>query len=338
MPISRALIQHTIRQAAPSERAKWYETHISWILLLGEEAYKIKKPVNLDFLDMRCQEERRALCYAETQLNRRLAPEIYLGVVPVFLTAGVLTFGQGEKMMDYAVHMRRLDPIMHAPNMLGKTSLCADRWQKTGYQLADFQSSAKVSQPRPPYKPPHEMWTWSALRPQIQAQLGSSICQLTDSLPQWMDREWTRLAGEVHSRGQSGMIRDGHGDLHLGNIFLYEQPIFFDCLEFDTRLRQIDVGDELAFLIMDLEAHQAWEEAEQVRIGYGLHPASRMPSERLFRYYKMYRAGIRAKVQLLTSRHSDEPGQQEASLEQVMRYLNLMDLYRRTSVKQLHPA
>jgi aminoglycoside phosphotransferase family enzyme/predicted kinase len=285
----------------PADAVEVVETHISWVLLAGEFAYKIKKPVRLAFLDFSTLEARRKFCEEELRLNRRTAPDLYLDVQPIVRQRGVFAFGAAGAPVEYAVRMRRFPPGALAENLAARGELGPGRIDAMAAVLAAFHGAAPRAGAADGYGTAAQV---------VAPALGNfdQIAALSADpgaaarlrrLRDWTGAEAARLAGLFAERRATGCIRECHGDLHLGNIaFLDGHPVPFDCIEFDPALRWIDVMSEVAFLVMDLQAHglaplgwrvlNAWLEATGDYAGIGV-----------LRYYLVYRAMVRAKIAAL---------------------------------------
>ncbi len=292
-------------QAAPAE---WVETHISWVVLTSEFAFKIKKPVQFPFLDFSTAEKRKFFCREELRLNRRLAPDMYLDVLPIYLTKdGVPAISQTvhEGMpLDYAVWMKRMDNSRQMDLLLRQNAVSATDMADMARILARFHHVAVLPRSAVPYKPGDNRADFDDL-----FRLEGVCAQLLglaaiDTLEAWRQKVAAFLdhhEKRLHERAVNGFWVDGHGDLHARNIFLLpEGPVVFDCIEFNPHFRQLDILNELAFLCMDLEAGGHRELAETFMEKYSqLWRCIECPEdEQLFLYFKAYRANVRLKVAL----------------------------------------
>jgi aminoglycoside phosphotransferase family enzyme len=308
------------------------ETHISHVLLAGDFAYKLKKPLDLGFLDFSTLERRRHCCEEELRLNRRLAPDLYLGVVPIIGSAGsprVQTDGQsGGAVLEYAVRMRRFAQSA----LLNRRALDPGLVDRLADRIAAFH--ARI----PPAARDSAFGTPSAvLAPMIEnlrhvrhAAERADRLVVIDRIESWTRRRWAELTPILESRREEGRVRECHGDMHRGNIALVDgEPVIFDALEFNPALRWIDTASELAFLLMDLE--EAGEQASARRLlnrylelggDYGALP--------LLDFYKVYRAMVRAKVLAIRLGQPDlSPEEEHADRESCARYLSLAESYTR---------
>lgn len=283
-------------------RARVVETHVSWVLLARGFAFKIKKPVRFSFLDFGTLERRRHYCGREVELNRRLT-DIYLDVVPICRDAGLLVLGgQAEPPLEYAVRMRRLDPAFDMGRMLARGQVTAGRIEELAHVLAAFHArAATVRRPFDTGRMQRDFDDLGSVTESIRRRLGADYAVVCQSAIDCGGAFLARSGALLDARVAGGCRRDLHGDFHAGNVFLAAPPVIFDCIEFNDGMREIDILDEVAFMCMDLEAagrpdlagHFAG--AYLARMGLGLSDDERA----LFRYFKLYRAGVRAKVTAL---------------------------------------
>ncbi|MGV3492845.1 MAG: AAA family ATPase [Ramlibacter sp.] len=232
--------------------AELRETHISWILLTREHAYKLKKPLRLPFLDYSTPALRAHWCAEEVRLNQRLAPALYLGVVRITGTPDApCVEGEGD-ILDHAVHMRRFPDGALFSERLAAGTLAADAVDRLADRLARFHAQAPACTEAPA----------AHLEQRAAAALAGAASLLASGERQAL-QEWIALQGaEVlplwSQRRARGRARDGHGDLHLANLLeLDGEPTAFDCIEFDADLRRIDVIEDAAFTLMDFAARGA---------------------------------------------------------------------------------
>jgi aminoglycoside phosphotransferase family enzyme/predicted kinase len=251
---ARALVDALLRRLqARHGEVPLIETHISWVLLAGEHAYKLKKPLALDFLDFSTLARRRAACADELRLNRRLAPSVYLGVVPIRAgPRGPSLHGRGP-VVEVAVKMRRFAPRALASERLADGRLTAADLAGFGQRLAAFHARAAAA-------PPGSDWGSAervrAVALQAAAGLTAQLGPASGApLHDWLCAQAARLQAHWQARQAGARVREGHGDLHLDNlVWMDEALIAFDCLEFDPALRWIDVASDAGFLLMDLMA------------------------------------------------------------------------------------
>lgn len=228
------------------------ETHISWVLLTGSYAYKVKKPVNLGFVDFSSLQKRRHFCQEELRLNQRLAPELYLAVVEIHGPAEQATVGGAGPLIDVAVRMRQFDPKGLLAHALSAELVSAEQFELFADRLAAFHAKAAVAPPEGPFGTPDAVVAPAMANLEVLRRF--HLVDPQDSLHAWTHREAERLGPHFSRRLLQGRVREGHGDLHLGNLVLHqEEVVAFDCLEFNAALRWIDVLSDVAFLAMNLQ-------------------------------------------------------------------------------------
>ena len=268
------------------------ETHISWVLLTGDYAYKIKKPVKLHFLDFSSLPLRLAACQDELQLNHRFAPELYLGVVPIVGSADAPQMDGVGTPFDYAVKMRQFPAAQQLDLLLVSGHLAMRDLENFGRSLAALHASL----------PTVPMTADFGDAPQIQAPLGESLRDLKQgaengdlhnalqTIGDWSVLRYTALLSAFGSRKLAGRVRECHGDLHLANLVNLDRGIVpFDCIEFSAGLRSIDVFCDAAFLVMDLIYRGHAELAYAFLNGY-IEEGGDYDGLRTLHYYLVYRA------------------------------------------------
>jgi hypothetical protein len=280
----------------PADAPRLIETHISWVILAGEFAYKIKKPLDLGFLDFSSLEKRRHFCEEEIRLNRRLAPDIYLAVVPIAdAPDGPRVEGDGP-VLEWAVKMRAFPADATLDR---EAEVSAEQIDAIAEQIATFHANIAIAPAESAYGKPE-----TVIEPvmvnftQLRALLGANgeINPRIDTLQTWSSAEGERLAAHFAARKASGFVRECHGDLHLGNIAWAEnKPLIFDALEFNPALRHIDVISEIAFLSMDLR-HRARPDLAWRLLDRYLEHTGDIDGTTALAYYQVYRAMVRAKV------------------------------------------
>jgi len=282
----------------PAREVDLIETHISWVLLAGEYAYKVKKPVRLAFLDFSTLEARRRYCDEELRLNRRTAPELYLEVVPIVQTARGFAISAPGEPVEYAVKMRRFGAEALADDMARRGALGPAQADAIAEALAEFHASAPRARPGDAYGAPSGVAAPAIENFDQIAALGAepAAAARLDRLRAWTAGESRRLEGVFASRKAAGRVRECHGDLHLGNIaFIDGRAVPFDCIEFDPALRWIDVMSEVAFLVMDLLAHRLAGAAWRL-LNHWLEASGDYEGVAVLRFYLVYRAMVRAKI------------------------------------------
>lgn len=277
------------------------ETHISWVFLVGEYAYKIKKPLDLGFLDFSTLERRRFFCEEEVRLNSRTASGLYLGVARIVATRDGLRVngveGTGEPI-EYAVKMRRFPQDALADSMARRGAFGAAEADAVAEVVAAFHATLPPAPKDSDYGSPARVTAPAVQNFDQLDPLATSAGERgrLRELRDWTSREGSRLREVLTARKRDGFVRECHGDLHLGNIvFLDGRPTPFDGIEFDPELRWIDVVNEVAFLVMDLLAHRLDEAAWRLLNAY-LEATGDYGGVRVLRYYLVYRAMVRAKI------------------------------------------
>lgn len=279
--------------------AELVETHISWVLLDGRQAWKIKKPVNLGFLDFRDRVTRQRLCLEELRLNRRLAPSLYLDVVAIRGTPTEPRLEGDGAAIDYAVRMKQFPSGALLIERLQAGTLKPAHLDQLAQRLARFHAAADVAPASSTFGTPSliEGTTLSVLDGLSQRGCGADCARLR----QWVLAQGKRLHPIWMQRKAGGRIREGHGDLHLANAVVLspdevqEDVTAFDCLEFDPALRWIDVLSDIAFLMMDLMAHSRSDWAFRFLNVY-LDASGDQAGLPVLRYYLVYRALVRALI------------------------------------------
>ena len=285
----------------PVARIEVLETHISWVILTGRYAYKLKKPVNLGFLDFSTLEARRHYCEEELRLNRRSAPSLYETVVKITGSANNPRIGGDGAAIEYAVKMREFPQSALASRLLEAGALTAAHIDALATRIAAFHAQTGVAacgcpdgSPEAVIAPAHDNFTALAtLLPDAADQ--ARICALRIWTDQEFHARWTRFG----ARQTAGHVRECHGDLHLGNIVMLDGELTpFDCIEFNPALRWIDVMSEVAFLVMDLIDCGRTDFANRFLNAY-LEAGGGYEGLDLLHFYWVYRALVRAKVHAL---------------------------------------
>lgn len=324
----------------PGEKVETIETHISWILLAGDNAYKFKRPVQLSFADFTTLDLRRHYCQEELRLNRRLAPELYLEVLPLSQTAaGLRINGQGEPC-EYALRMKRFPSQALLTHALAAGRVTPAMFDQLAADLADFHVRCTPARQDDEYGDSAGIaarvrGVWSevaAFAPQLDR------ADAVGRLGQWLDERFAALTGQFALRKRQGKVREGHGDLHCGNLVLLDGRIVpFDCIDFNADLRWIDVLSDAAFAVMDLERHGRRDLAFRLLNGYLEHGGDYQGLP-VLPYYLVYRALVRAAVAGIRLRQeqcerSPEPAGENLARKQrdIQAYVDLAADYARRS-------
>jgi hypothetical protein len=301
------------------------ETHISWVLLAGRYAYKIKKALDLGFLNFTSLEARRFYCSEEIRLNRRLAPHIYLDVIPIGGNSDSPQLG-ALPALEYAVRMRRFDLAKQLDHLLSRGKVLPQHMDNLAAKLAVFHGSLPQAKAGSAFGMP------ATIRAAAMQNFEQLLSLLTAQLDRDAVAELGQITGNAYSarekyfsqRREQGYVRECHGDLHLGNIVLISnQPIPFDGIEFNPALRWVDVMDEVAFLVMDLLHGQRPDLAYRFLNAY-LEATGDYAGVSVLRFYLAYRAGVRAKVSAIRAYQPDHsPLVQTQALTACRNYLAL---------------
>ena len=277
------------------------QTHVSSVFLTGDRVYKLKKPVNFGFLDFSTVELRERYCRREVELNRRLAPTMYLGVEPVVRRPdGVRVGGDGD-ILDWVVVMRQLDQELLGPRMLTRGELQPDMLDAVVDQLVPFYREARTGEGVDRFGEVEAIrFNTDENFNQTEEYVGKLLSrERFDHIRQWTDSFYAEHGPLFQRRIDEGRIRDSHGDLHLGNIFFTRPPTIFDCIEFNERFRCGDVAVDLAFLAMDLDFHGRPELASRVVDRY-VELSGDVELLDVLDFYKAYRAYVRGKISCFT--------------------------------------
>ena len=279
----------------PCEPIRCIETHISWVLLTGPYAYKIRKPVDLGFVDFSDLDKRTRDCEDELRLNRRFAPELYRAVVPIYRGAdGRASFvGDGE-VIEHAVQMVQFDPQQQLDHLVERDAISRAELASFGRALATVHRELPRAQGGDAWAPVEGCF--EVLEASEEAR---ELLPTVRAVRQWALDRHASLAGIFEARAAGGFVRECHGDLHLSNMVRTETGIrAFDCLEFNEALRSIDVMADVAFLQMDCSVRDRDDLAYAFLDGY-LGESGDLEGARLLPFYAVYRSLVRAKVAAL---------------------------------------
>lgn len=299
----------------PVDRVQVVETHISWILLTGAYAYKLKKPLTLGFLDFSTLSARKHFCEEELRLNRRLDPDLYLEVVAICEGPQRPVIGGQGPVLEYAVKMRQFPEEGLLDRVQERGELLPAHIDAMARQIAAFHQDCERAASDGAYGSP------SAIAgPALQNfdQIGVLLPDAADRAQLEALRLWTEFHGHAlaetfRARQWNGFVRECHGDLHLGNVFMERGAIqLFDCIEFNPGLRWIDVMSDVAFMVMDLWHRNHPDLARRFLNGY-LEQSGDYAGVGTLAYYLVYRAMVRAKVVLIRS-GQPEVGEDEKSV------------------------
>ena len=309
----------------PVQNLRLIETHISWVFLTGSFAYKIKKPVDLGFLDFSTLEKRRHYCAEELRLNRRFAPEIYLELVEIRGSVKEPRIDGDGDIVEYAIRMLEFPQSCLLSARAADGRLRAETVDAIAASLATIHASSDPAEAASAYGSAELVEHWSNEN-LVQIAAAIPTGDLPNSyfeLKRWY-RENATLLAKVESRRRQGFVRDCHGDLHLGNMALIDERVrFFDCIEFNPELRWIDTVSEAAFVAMDLHARgfpaYCWR-----FVNHYLQRGGDYDGVALLRYYFVYRALVRAKVEALRlAQQKPVESEYPAALAPAIAYIDL---------------
>ena len=309
------------------------ETHISWLLITEWHVFKMKKPVKFSFLDFSTPALREHYCRRELELNRRIPTGgMYMAVVEIQRIGEELFIGDEDgDVVDFAVMMKRQDTSLQMHRLLEQGRVDAAPVKAIACKIAAFHHAAKL------IKTPFDAKVFEetfddliSVREFVIGHLDHWAYEVIDSSVRISDRFVEDHKAQFQERVDRRLVRDVHGDLHSGNIFLYEDPVIFDCIEFNDAFRQIDLLNEIGFFLMDLDA---WDQEElgEVFLGTYLEAFPEVMStpfdRQLLTYYKLYRANVRAKVMALNATQHEGEKQQKELVKEAEVYLHLMERY-----------
>jgi len=312
------------------DRIELIETHISWVLLTGRYAYKIKKPVELGFLDFRDLEQRRFYCEEELRLNRFWAPELYLDVVPITREGGTARVGADGEPVEYAVRMRQFDQSQRLDHELERGRLDSEDM----LELAAEVSARHAEAPRAGRPGRLLLTTKKLMWENFEDLIGETGHERVAALHRWTKAQLERHGSTLAGRCREGFYRECHGDLHLGNVVRLPDRIkAFDCIEFNEDLRRIDTVADYSFLVMDLAARGRTDLAFTFLNRY-LEISGDYAGASLVPLYVVYRSLVRAKVAAIRRRErsADDDGSEDT--EAIEHYCTLA----RTWTKRRKPS
>src|SRR4030066_2135199 len=326
--LQKALLNPAIYPDLPKE-VKFIETHISLVFLTREYVYKVKKPVDFGFLDFTTLEKRKYFCEQEVKLNRRLSPNIYLGVVEITKEGNhILLEGKGE-LVEYAVKMKQIPEEFLMDKLLEKKQVTPKMIESVSEKLVQFYFAAETNDRIKSFARPERLkqdtdenfeQTEKYIEVAISREVYEEVKNRTnDFFKTKMETFYQRIATD--------RIRDCHGDLRLEHIFWGEEVSIFDCIEFNERFRYTDVAADIAFLAMDLDYHNREDLSEHLIRAYIGESGDHELME-VLDFYKCYRAYVRGKVESfrLDDPHIPEEDKKGA-LKRAQEYFSLAHRY-----------
>lgn len=280
----------------PVQRVELIETHISWVLLAGDFAYKVKRPVCFSFVDLRSAARRKYLCEEEVRLNSRFAPELYLQTCAITLECGEARMEGPGNAIEHAVKMRRFARGETLDCLLERHAIQPEGLDAFGRALALMHAGLPTDARLIGHSATRGDIILSNLRECVSAAEIFGDSALVEGLTEPIKARLRAAESWIAARLRGGKVRECHGDLHSENVIRWaDRLVAFDCLEFDSALRHIDVADEIAFLLSDLEA-RGYPEYAQAFLGGYLSQSGDYEACRHLPIYKVHRALVRAKV------------------------------------------
>ncbi|MCJ7576803.1 MAG: hypothetical protein MUO80_09095 [Dehalococcoidia bacterium] len=327
-PVVEALLKPQAYPHKP-QKIELVQTQMSFIFLTGEYVYKVKKPVNLGYLDYTTLQKRHFFCRQELELNRRLCPDVYLAVIPIVEEKGELRIeGQG-KAIEYAVKMKKLPGERMMDVLLSQGQVTPEMVARVAEKLADFHKKAQTNQ---------EIGAFGKLDvirgncdenfAQTEKYIGISItAEEYQHIRNYTDNFVDSNPSLFDKRVREGRIRDCHGDLHAAHVCFTDDICIYDCIEFNDRFRYCDVASEIAFLAMDLDRYQQAGLSRHLVNTY-VELSHDEELLKLLNFYKCYRAYVRGKVE---SFKLDDPliprSEKAKALESARSYFQLAESY-----------
>ncbi len=293
----RALLHPKAYPDAP-EQVDMMQTQMSFVFLAGDYAYKVKKPVNLGYLDYTTLDKRHFYCQREVELNQRLCPDAYLGVVPITRHGDNIRVGGEGEVIEYAVKMRHLPQEAMMDRRLVSNRVSGEMVTRVAQKLVEFHRKAETSA---------TISTFGNLAAitentednfsQTAKYIGNTISQERyQRIKDYTENFIESNAPLFRKRMTDGRIRDCHGDLHAAHICFTDGICIYDCIEFNDRFRYCDVASEVAFLAMDLDHYGRADLSRSFVDAYVAFSQDKGLSE-LLAFYKCYRAYVRGKVE-----------------------------------------
>ena len=309
----------------PVDTVEVRQTHISAVFLAGAHAYKVKKPVDLDFLDFTTLERRRHFCREEVRLNRRLAPDVYLGVVGIrrrddgtlAVDGSLLEEGEDGRLLEVAVKMRRLPAAATLEARLERGEELGDLLERLGRRIADFHRRAEAG-PEVDRFGRLEVVAGNAREnlEQSRAHVGETVSpEVHRRIARALERRLEEHGELIEERARRGVPRDTHGDLHLDHVYLLpdreppEDLVVIDCIEFNERFRYSDPISDMAFLSMDLLFHGRPDLERRFSDAY-LEASGDAEGAELLPFYRSYRAAVRGKVEGMVTEEDEVPAEE----------------------------
>lgn len=311
------------------------ETHISWVLLTGEYAYKVKKPVDLGFADFTTLERRHHFCEEEVRLNRRLAPDLYLDVVPIGGSYDSPRVSTDGEPIDYAVRMRQFPQESLLGNVLARGALLPEHIDSLAAEIAEFHARVSPAPSDSAFGTPDRVWQ-AAAEALGRVEPSPDDPLLVERLRNLCRHEFLLRLDDFSVRKALGLVRECHGDMHLGNMLLSDgNVVIFDGIEFNDEFRWIDVMSEVAFAVMDLDDRGRPDYARRLLNAY-LERTSDYAGVTVLRFYLAYRAVVRAAVASIRLEQAEAAAEVRSRLSTELHgYVDLADRYLQPAMPML---
>ena len=311
------------------QEVRWTETHISLLFFTGRYVYKLKKPVDFGFLDFTTLEKRKYFCEQEVRLNRRLSPDLYLGVVEIAEDHGRISLNGRGEVIEYGVQMKEIPTESLMDRLLQRGQVTPEMIQKVAEKLALFHSTAETSEYIKSFaKPERVKQDTDENFQQTEKYIDRVIPKKRfEEILEQTNRFYQSREDLFEKRIVEERIRDCHGDLRLEHIFWGEEIFIFDCIEFNERFRYTDVAADIAFLSMDLD-YQGRGDLNPFLIRTYMERSGDLDLPEILDFYKCYRAYVRGKVE---SFRLDDPNISEKekgeAFRRAQRYFDLAYRY-----------
>jgi len=326
--LQQALLNPEIYPDHP-KKVGFFETHISLLFFTGNYVYKVKKPVDFGFLDFTSLGKRKFFCEEEVRLNRRLSPEIYLGVVKITKHGDQISLDGPGEVVEHAVRMKQMPEEFLMDKLLERGQVVPRMIEAVSEKLARFYSTAETSDVIKSFaKPERVKQDTDENFEQTEKYIDLTVSK--DAYTEIRDRTNQFLRAQVeifYRRIAADRIRDCHGDLRLEHIFWGDEISIFDCIEFNERFRYTDVAADIAFLAMDLDYHGREDLSEHLIRTY-IGKSGDQDLMKVLDFYKCYRAYVRGKVE---SFRLDDPNipekEKKEALQRAKKYFNLSQRY-----------
>ncbi len=327
-PLVQALLQPGIYPGSP-RKVELVQTQMSLVFLTGDYVYKVKKPVNLGYLDYSTLEKRRFFCQEEMKLNRRFGPEVYLGVIPITQSQGRISLDGDGEVIEYAVRMRQLPLDRMMDVLLKKGQVTEEMIRAVARKVVGFHQRAETSPQIGSYG------SFAIINTNIEENFTQTRKNIGGTIPA---ERYQRLKSYSEAflqanaplfdrRVKEGRVRDCHGDLHAAHICFTDGICIYDCIEFNERFRYCDVAAEVSFLAMDLDYHRH-PDLSQCFVSTYVEASGDKELPKLLHFYKCYYAYVRGKVEGFKL---DDPlipaADKEKILAAAQRYFELAESY-----------